>query len=880
MTPPWLAEALLRLVLDPADRDGVLGDLRELYARRARSDDRPRRWYWSQALRGVTPSLRRRFTHRRRTDRSPRSPRLPSRAVLGELGQALRALHRRPGSGLLAAVTLAVGIGAATSVFGVVEATILRPLPYPHADRLVTVWNTYPGWRGHEVLGPFWDRIDLSYPEYRDLAEADPPVEAAAIHGEVPMALAGKPPEELRVGLASETLFPLLGVSPALGRGFLPDEIGPGAARVAVLGHGLHRRRFGGDPSVVGERLILDGEPFTVVGVLPPDVPLRRLDGPAGTPDLWIPVGADGAELNRDSHRYEGLVRLSPGIDPEAAETAIAPVLSGGADPRRRGARVVGRQAAMTAAARGPLRLLLGAVALLATVAAANVGALRFGELERRRGELATRAAIGAGTARLGRQMVAEGLFLGLGGAGLGLGLAQGGVPLLATLAPASLGLPERLELGPAAVLFAAGLGMLSGVGVGLALAVQVGRSDPFRELRRQAAGAGPRTARLQRSLVAGEMALALVLVVATTLLGRSLVAELTVDPGFRHRGLLTFDLDLPESRYASPGKARAAMGHIVEVLESLPGVTGVTGSSALPFSDEGGSSSFQIVGREVPETVKKPEAERRVVLPGFHRALGVPLLGGRGIGEGDGPGAAPVAVVSRALGERYWPESVPVGQRIEWDGVVFEIVGVVGDVLHGELTGDASPTFYVPYRQVGGASLTLVVETDLDDSSAAIRRAVWSVDPELPVDRIRPFSDLVEGSAADSRFRTFLISAFGTAAVLLAALGVFGVAFRTAAARARELGVRLALGADRRRLLREILVRESTTLLGGLGVGLAVAVAGNRLLAGFLFGVDRWDPGSYALACAGLGFVGLTATWLAALHSTRLDPVATIRAE
>lgn len=845
--------------------------------------------------------------------------------VFADLRYGARQLRRNRGLAAACVLSLGLAIGAATAIFGVAEPILLRPLPYERPDRLVTLWNTYPGWEGHEVLGAFWAHIPLSYPEYRairedavgdgtaredgvgedesSVGEGGRALAEVAIFGETTMALTGDgEPRRLRVGRASASFFPLLGARPRLGRGFAPSEEGPGTARVAVLSGALWRDRFGGRPDVLGRSILLDGDPFTVVGVAPEGFRIPRTDPNAGADaawDLWIPVGADGVPLTEDNHSYEGIARLAPGATSEMARAQVAPVLRGDRPARARGARVEARRRSERGEAAGGLWLLLGAVGLLLAIACANVATLLLGRVARRRREIATRAVLGAGGGRIARLLLSESLILGLLGAVAGLPIAWGGRALLLEVAPPELALPA-LGVSDLRFLAVGGLlGLATGIAFGLWPALQARRSDLRRALQgagRAATGADGGSPRAQRALVAAQVGLSLLLLVAAGLLARSLAARLAVDPGFEPEGVTTVRLSLPPRRYPTSTEIAVGLRAILDRASAVPGVTDVSGASAVPFSGRGGSSSFELAGREVGPDAQKPEAVRRAVLPGYFRILRVPVLAGRGFSEADRIDAPRVATVSRAMAERFWPDASPIGGAIVWDEVRWQVVGVVGDIRHEELEAEAKPAFYVPLLQMPeprGVSMLVRASGDpagvsaagLDDGrprglAGRLREAVWEADPALPVDEIDSLETMVGRATAGGRFRTLLVAAFGLTALVLAALGAFGVAARSVATRVHELGIRLAIGADGRRLVREVLARELPALAGGLAVGLVAALAAAGLLRRFLFGVEARDPLTYAAAAALLATVGLAATWLAARRATQVEPVRALRVE
>lgn len=878
--PPRLAEWLLRLLLVPSDREWVLGDLHEDHARRVAEEGRRTavRRYWREVFRSVGPSVRARLASRVRSWWPPRF-----RAPGVELRHAARSLRRRPTLLAGATLTLAVGIGAATAIFTVVDVVLLRPLPYPASDRLVMVWNVYESWRDHVVLGTYWETVELSYPEYERIRDGAESLESVGIYATTSLALAGAgEAQQVVAGVVSSTLFPLLGVEPVLGRVFGAGETGPGAERVVVLSHTLWRGRFGSDPGVLGRVVELDGVPYDVIGVLPPGFRVRSLSvwgGPKGRHDVWLPVGAAGSPLTEDNHAYEAVARMAPGVTPAQVAADIGGLAG---ESRRWPTRVVMRQEQEVGHAAAGLAVLLAAVVVLMLIACGNVAALLLGELAGRLRDLSTRAALGASHGTLLRQLLLESGLLGLLGAMAGFAVSFLLVPVLLRLAPPELPVPEALVPDIRVFLVTASAGVVFGVVFGLVPGLVLGRTNLVDGLRARAGASGPAGRGVQRAVVAGQLALAVVLVVATGLLVRSLRAELAVDPGFRAEGLLTGRVALPEARYPDRVSTLAFVERAMERLEGIPGVTAATVTSGLPFSGIGGSSSFDVVGRETPREQKKPEADRRSVRPGFHETLGIPLLRGRLLEPRDDAGP-PVVLVSKALVRQYFPAGDALGSRILRDHTEWEIVGVVGDLLHDDLAGQPRPTFYLPLgRSEDPRRLAFVLRTGLpaEQSARALRESVWSLDDTLPVEDVATMRTLVARSTRAERYRAFLVALFAASALLLAGVGVFGVTARSVALCAREMGVRMALGAKRPGLVRLAVAREATPLAIGFLLGIAGAVAAAGLLRSFLFQVSAYDLTTFVGAAGLIAACGLLASYVAARRISRLQPMQVMRAE
>ena len=883
-----LIERLLARCLPPGPVGrSILGDLHEEQARRVPGPRRELR-YLAAAL-----GLGARYVLGRTVGASMQGARGLATAIprggaqmIEDIRHALRFFRRRPGFLGVTVLTLALGIGATTAIFTVIDTALLRPLPYDEPDELVDVWNTYPAWKGHDVLGRLWNNIALSYPEYELWRDSQEAFSEVAVYSAAPAALTGRgDPREVIVGVASASLFPLLGISPILGRTFTPDEEAFTPKPVAVISHSLWRGRFGGMASALGEELKLNGETFTIIGALPRHFRLRILQAPDGTPpaDIWIPVGADGSDLTDDGHHtLEAIGRLAPGVTLAAAVADTEPILRGGRSAEVRGARLTPRVEEERGASRRPLLLLMASVGLLMLVGCINVATVMLGEVTRRRRELATRAALGAGRGRIVRQLLTESMLLGLLGTAAGLFIARGGVALLVGYAPAALNLPPGIAIDLRVLLFCSALGIATGMLFGIVPALAASRSDVQSALRLSAGSARPAGQRMQQALIVGEVALALVLLVSAGLLGRSLAATFAVQPGFVTDDLATLKVSLTGPRYREETAAISFFRELSRRAAALPGVQEVSGSNRLPFSGRMGSSSFEIEGRPTPEGFKGPEAERQTVLPRFHEVMGIPVMAGRGISDRDAPGAPPVVVISESMAGKFWPGESPLGARVLRDGRAWEVVGVVGDVLQSDLRGRELPTFYFPFLQQPVGTMALVVRTRVEPSSLSesLRRTVWALDPALPLDEVGSVQSLVAGSASEERYRTFLLAIFGGVAALLTGVGIFGVTARAVAGRMREFGIRAALGARRGSILGLVIRREATAMIFGLALGVAGALAAGRLLSGFLFGVRTTDPVTFAAAALFLLGLGLLAAYLPARRAARLDPGTVLRSE
>ena len=801
-----------------------------------------------------------------------------------DLRFALRALARRPLFTAVALLTLGLGIGGTTAMFSVVDGVLVRELPYRDPETLVSVWKAWPAWRGVDGLDYVWDHIQLPWEDYLEVRAGAPALaEVAAFQNDEKVLYGRGVPTRLSVGMASANLFPMLGVRPVLGRVFADDEVPPGGepARVALLGHELWEGRFGASPDVVGSTLVLDRETYQVVGVLPErfrlgsDLLTVHDNGgapDAGLRDLWLPLGTGGVDCG---NCYEVIGRLAPGRTAAEARDEVQPLLVARPVPGEQIARVASRKEVVTRGFGTPLVMLLGAAGLLLLIACTNVAGLLLGEAPGRRREIAVRAALGAPRGRIVRQLLTESALLGVMGALLGLLLAWAGTEALLAVAPP---LPRLEEVGPSlrVLLFAAAAGLATGVVFGLVPALSLARGAATASLRPRG---GTGDGRPLRVMVALQVGLTVVLLIGGGLFGRSLLRVMDVDPGFDPGRLATMAVPLPPGRPTGVPEEAAFYERIVAAVEAVPGVESASVVNALPFPGGRASQSFgyERGGQELNST-----QWARWALPSYLATLGVPLVRGRLLGEDDAGGAPGAMLVSESLAARNWPGESPLGKRVRWDGRDWSVVGVVGDVRQRALGAPVEPTFYVSIRQRRAGSLELVARTAGDPAALlpALQRAVWSVDPEVPIARPAPMTDLVRASEADERFRALLMWTFAALATGLASVGVFGVTARAVGARSRELGIRTALGAEGSALVRLVIRDGLSSALVGTACGLVLAWAGAGVVAHLLYGIDGRDPSTYAGAALLAVAACLLAAWLPARRVMAISPMEAISRE
>ena len=802
-----------------------------------------------------------------------------------DLKYAVRGLRRRPGFTAVVVLTLALGIGATTAIFSVVNGVLLRPLPYPEPERLVYL-------RGQPTDGDFSKvSTNQSYMDYLDLrARTRSYTSLAAVRGATQtLTIGGAEPTLVSEVVATANLFPTLGVRPTLGRGFLPEDERPGATPVAVLSDALWRERFGADPAVVGRAVRLDGEAVTVVGVLPPDFRYRIAT------QVWRPLVPTKIDAERGTHQYSLIGRLAPGVSLERAASEARTVMRAlelqyPADNAKRSAKLQPMRDVIVSDAQPALLVLFGAVALVLLIGCANLASLFLARAAAREREVAVRAALGAGRGRLLRQFLTESLLLTLGGGAVGLGVAWAGMHTLLALAPRSIPRADEVALDLPVLLFLFAASVLTGVAFGVLPALQLRRgASSVASLKDGARGATPGVARrrLRQGLVVGEVALATVLVVGAALLLKSFWLMQRVDPGFTPEGLLVAHLELPSTRYDGPPKVTRFFERLRAELETAPGVRNVAIAYEHPMS-EGWTSSFTIAGRDKPPQGLEPEARVRPVQPGYFRTVGVRLLRGRDITDRDRAGAPGAVIVNEAFARLHFPNEDPIGKRLHrgswFEGMPdsYEIVGVAADEPFLGLGQHADPAIYFPHAQFPMNSMWVILRATGDPHALAplLRDRVRRLDGELPLDEVQTMREVMGASVAEPRFNAALLSLFAGAALLLAAVGTYGVLSYTVLQRTSEIGVRMALGAPRGRVLRLVVGEGVGVAMFGVVLGTGVALALARVLATMLQDVDARDPVVFTGVAALLTVVIVAAAYLPARRASRIEPVVALRYE
>jgi predicted permease len=809
--------------------------------------------------------------------------------LLQDLRYAIRALRKSPAFTAVALATLALGIGANTAIFSVVNAVLLEPLPFPDSGRLVAFYQTLPA-KGVTTAG-------VSYPNYSDFASRSRSFEQLGAIRMHDYTLTGQGEPALVVGgTVTGNVFAMLRTRPLVGRGLAASDEAADAAPVAVLSEKLWRDRFGGDPAVVGRTVRLDERVFTVVGVMP-----AAFHSPPDKPpaELWAALVQDPVfgdlRQKRGGHYLTVVGRLRSGVGIPSAEAELAIIARGlaGQYPKENanwGVRLLPLAESLIAGVRTALWVLLGAVVLVFLIACVNVANLMLVRSSARSRELAVRTALGAGRGRLARLLLTEALVLGITGGALGVALAVAAMKALRAWLPADL--PRVSEVGIDGHVLAfsllASLAATLVFGVGPALAA--GRANLSAALREGSAGAreSGRRRRLRNLLIAGETAFSFVLLVGAALLIRSFVRLQDVPLGFRPDGVLTAGMSLPRSQYSKPEQWRGFYTSLVERLGSEPGVESAAAALPLPLAGAGLNFAFSIEGRaDEGEGANARTANYTAATPDYFRVMGIPRVAGRTFDGRDVPGAPQVCVISSAFAHRDFPGEDPIGKRLVFGfqtPVAREIVGVVGDVKREGLALPSQPEMYVPFEQEPWWAAYAVVRSasggDPARLSSAVRADVQALDPSLPIENVAPMRSFIDDSVAQPRFRTTLLGLFGAAALLLAVLGIYGVISYSVGRRTREVGIRLALGAAPADVLRMVLL-EGLALVGlGLALGLAGALLATRFLSSLLFEVSRLDAGSWIGVAVLLLLAGLAASWLPARRATRVDPVTALRAE
>ncbi len=807
-----------------------------------------------------------------------------------DLRYGFRMLARNPGFTAVAVLTLALGIGANTTIFSVVNAILLRPLPYPEADRLVRVWQHSPG-SGFPLVG----LSEFEWTEYRQHQHS---FEGIAVYFTAGANLTGQG-EALRVNAAvvSANFFSVLGVEPGLGRAFTPEEDTPGNDQVIVLEHGFWQRRFGSDPDVVGQAVVLNGRKQLVVGVMPPGFAY-----PPGEVDLWVPIAIDTANLNSSAHYLSALARIKPGetFEQASAEFNNLALQQLQEYPDRYpqnagwGGHLVRLHESLVGAVRPALLVLLAAVGLVLLVACANVANLLLARGVERKKEIAIRMALGASRVAIMKQLLTEGVLLALMGGATGLLLAAWSVDFLPALLPEGLLNYTGVGIDLGVLAFTLVVSIVTVVLFGVVPAWQTSNPDlhvALKEGGRSSNIGGHR--RLRHLLVVSEVALSLVLLIGAGLLAKSLSRLLDVDQGFRTENILTFRVSLPAARYDEAHKVTAFYRELFEKLGGLPGVTSAGGTQHLPLG--GTRGSWRLVVDGLPPEPGSPipyarvEADLFSVSPGYFDAIGMEIVKGRGFRESDTLTSPRAVVVDELFVRRFWPGGEePLGKKVD----ILQNIGdtpnwrtIVGVVRHAKHYGPAAKgreQVYFPYTQRPVNSMFATMRTAGESRGIlpTVRSQVASLDPDLPIYNLRTMEQRLAQTVAQPRFTAWLLSIFALLAVVLASVGLYGVISYSVSRRTHEIGIRMALGAQPHDILKLVVGQGMVLTLAGVGVGLAASFALTRFLESLLFGVSATDPATFTAVSVLLAAVALLACYIPARRATKIDPMVALRYE
>ena len=800
-----------------------------------------------------------------------------------------RMLRKNPGFATIAVLTLALGIGANTAIFSVVNATLIRPLPYPNASRLVMVWETKRSEQEKQnVTSP---ATFLNWQQHNTVFEG-----MAICFNDTGILTGGGAPEQIAMQDVGPNLFSLLGVNAMIGRVFVPAQDGAeGADKVALLSFELWQRRYGSDPDILGRKVLIDGTPRTVIGVMPRGFQffVKQQSFYQKPPEIWVPMILSGQRATSHGRYLQIVGLLRPGVtlpQAQSAMTSLAQRLEA-EDPasmKNWGVNLVPLRTQLVGEIEPGLRYLQAAVGLVLLIACANVATLFLARAAARRHEIAIRMAVGAGTRRVVRQILTESCMVALLGGAAGLLLAWWSTRALLAFAPANLIPLEGVAMDVRVLLFTMAAALLTGVLFGTVPAIQAARTVPSAPLND---GGREGSSSLQRSrarsgFVVIEVALALILLTGAGLLVRSLARLIAVDPGFDPKNVLTGSVLLPNAKYDKDERRAEFYAELLSRLRQLPGVRSASANGFLPFAGIIAGTGVDVEGRPPLPMAEKPVINITLVEPQYFETMGIPLLQGRSFNQREGVESSHTVVISQSMANELWPGENPIGRRVtiymKKENTPSEVIGVVGDVKHAGLDADIRPTAYWPFPELSFSFMTVVMRTDGDPLALApaLRETVLSLDKDQPVADIRTLESLLSASMARTRFATVLMAVFAAIALLLAVLGIYGVVTYIVEERTREIGIRLALGASYRIIIRLLL--QQGMILAGLGIviGTALSLALTRLLVNLLFGTKATDPVTFACVVLGLGGVALAACYLAARRAARVSPMTALRSD
>ncbi len=804
-------------------------------------------------------------------------------------------LMKSPGFTFVAVLVLALGIGANSAIFSVVNAVLLKSLPYDHPERLALVWETNP----KVQIGS--DLLPVSAGNFTDWRNQNESFESMSLVSGANYNLTGTDkPEQLSGAQVSASFFKLLGVEPAAGRTFTEEEDRPDQNRVVVVSHSLWQSRWAGDPNIIGKTLMLDGNTYTIIAVMPKGFNYpKATDLPAyfqlpPQTELWTPIALTSRQISsRGNHNYGVLARLKPEVSIERAQSEMTsvsqnieqqyPQLAGW------GVKVVSLEEQSVGDIRLILLVLLGAVGFVLLIACANVANLLLARAASRQKEIAIRTALGASRLQIIRQLLTESLLLALVGGGLGMLIAVWGIDALLALSPGNLPRMDEVRVDGAVAGFTFAVSLLTGMIFGLAPAVQVSKANLNEFLKEGARGStgGSRANRVRSLLVISEVALSLVLLIGAGLMIRSFMQLMNVSPGFNPQNVLTMQIFLPQTKYSRGADQAAFFKQVINRVEALPGVETVGAITHLPLSGMEESGNFSIESRPSQSFDVGTTADMRAISPNYFRSMGIPILRGRDFSETDGEQSVPVAIISESMASRFFPGEDPLGQRIKRGSSTAEfpwatIVGIAADVKHSALEKQSRPHLYFSYPQSPFGYMALVVRASAspESLSVAAQSAVFAVDKDQPVVNVKTMEQYLSTAVAARRFNMTLLAAFAVVAMVLATVGIYGVISYTVTQRTHEIGIRMALGAAQRDVLKLVFGQAIRLAVIGVVIGVAAAFALTRVMSSLLFGVTATDPLTFVAIPLLLAGVALGACFVPARRATKVDPMVALRYE
>jgi putative ABC transport system permease protein len=794
-----------------------------------------------------------------------------------DLRYGARMLLKKPGFTLIAALTLALGIGANTAIFSVVNAVLIQPLPFAEPDRLVWMWGAIRNGSNRTAVAPL-DFLD--YREQNKSFEQFAAMKSVPVYGNL---TGSGDPERLEAALVTGNYFQALGVKPALGRAFLLENEQPGRDRVVVLSHGLWQRRFGADRTIVNRTITLDGRNYEVLGVMPPGLKFPR------TAEMWAPMNFDSSpEMKQRRARFLRLIgRLKPGVtlaQAQAEMDALSHRLEEQYHTTKTGwsLRLVPLHERIAGNIKPTLFVLFGAVGFVLLIACVNVANLLLVRAAARVPEMAVRTALGASRRRIVRQMLTESLLLSLFGGALGVLLGAWGVDLLVALSANNIPPTANVKIDAMVLGFTLLVALFTGVLFGLVPALQ-SSSPNLNEMLKEggrSATEGARRNRMRSMLVVLESAVAVMLLVGAGLLIRSFIRLQNVSPGFDERNVLTMQISLSRGRYGAPEKARSFFDQLQQRLHSLPGVESVGMIRELPLNGQSNDRPFTVEGRPPGSPNQRYDAEWRLINQDYFRAMRIPLLRGRNFTDQEVRQSDGLVIISESLSRAVFPNEDPLGKRLQLGQKPYEIVGIVGDIRQHALEIDPDATMYLPTLDIEQTNLVLRTAGDPASIIGAVRKEVMAIDRDQPIASVRLMEQLMYESVAQPRFRTFLIGLFAALALLLAAVGIYGVMSQMVAQRTHEIGIRMALGAQARDVLGLALRHGMSLAIIGIAIGMAGALALTRLMGSLLFEVSATDPMTFAGVAMLQAVVALLACYIPARRATKVDPVVALRCE